>query len=58
MGWANINKGTGNMIATAATYAEALKIAEDFRAIFAGCDWIVCIAASLFEGDTYFITVG
>lgn len=46
------------MIATAATFAEALKIAEEFRAIFAGCDWVVRIAAPLFEGDTYFITVG
>ena len=46
------------MVATAATYAEALKIAEALRATFAGCDWIIRIAAPLFEGDLYFITVG
>ena len=43
---------------SAATYAEAKEIADNLRATFKGCDWVVTIHAPLFPGDMYRVVVG
>jgi len=40
------------------TYEEALVIAQQLRADYAGTDWVVTIDRPLFAGDKYRVTVG